>query len=305
MLAACSLHVEHCPLCGHDHAQAVPFNRRTDCGVEWRYHICRNCSLVYQSPQMSDQEAADFYGGDYWKLWGQGDSPDDAQTRLQQARAEHLLGLIPDTRKVNRLLDIGCAAGFALREAQRKFGAVAVGVEPSESFQQFCCREGFQVFRSIADLRASDQQRFDCITMSHVLEHLRDPLNTLRVLRRELLAPGGVLAIEVPNLYAHRAFEAGHPICFTENTLRATLAAAGFATRELIVHNHPRQHNRRPLYLSALAAPADVPVSFQRPNVWLERVKRAYTAKGGAWFRRAWKGTRVGVQSLFVNDLKF
>ncbi len=305
MLASCSLHVEHCPLCGANHSESAPFNRKLDCGVEWRYHICRQCSLVYQSPQMNDQEAAEFYSSDYWKLWGQGDAPDDAQTRLQQARAEHLLGLVPPTTKVARLLDIGCAAGFILREARTRFSAIAVGVEPSDSFQQYCLQDGFRVYRSTDDLLAAGEDRFDCITMSHVLEHLSDPVGTLRTLRHHLLAEGGVLAIEVPNLYAHRAFEAGHPICFTENTLRATLAAAGFATKSLLIHNHPRPHLQRPLYISAIAAPAEVQVRFDRPSVWLERVKRAYTAKGGAWPRRIWKGTRVGLQSLFIRDLKF
>ena len=305
MLASCTLHLQHCPLCAEPHTRSVPFNRRTDCGVEWRYHICRRCSLVYQSPQMSDQEASAFYSGDYWKLWGQGDSPDEAQTRLQQARAEHLLSLVPAQFKIARLLDIGCAAGFILREARRKFGAIAMGVDPGESFHRFCEADGFQVYRSTEELLAAATEPFDCITMSHVLEHLRDPVGSLRMLREKLLAPGGVLAIEVPNLYAHRAFEAGHPICFTENTLPATLAAAGFATHTLLIHNHPRQHLKRPLYLSAIAVPATVPVRFDRPNVWLERVKRAYTAKGGAWPRRVWKGARIGVQSLFVNDLKF
>jgi len=254
---------------------------------------------------MSDQEAADFYSSDYWKLWGQGDSPDDSQTKLQQARAEHLLGLLPVTFPVRRLLDIGCAAGFVLREARKRFGAVAVGVEPSESFRQFCAQDGFRVYPSITQLLASGEQRFDCVTMSHVLEHLRDPVDTLRTLRRDLLQPGGMLAIEVPNLYAHRAFEAGHPICFTKNTLQAALATAGFAVRELLVHNQPRRHIDRPLYISVIAVPGRVPVVFDRPNVVLERAKRAYTAKGGAWFRRVWKGTRVGVASLFTNDLKF
>jgi 2-polyprenyl-3-methyl-5-hydroxy-6-metoxy-1,4-benzoquinol methylase len=305
MLASCSLHVDHCPLCGQDHSLSAPFNRRTDCGIEWRYHICRNCSLVYQSPQMTEAEAADFYGSDYWKLWGQVNAPDEEQTKLQQARAEHLLGLIPPELIVNRLLDIGCAAGFVLREAHRKFSAIAIGVEPSESFRAFCASDGFQVYRSTDDLLGAKEAPFDCITMSHVLEHLRDPVGTLRTLRHELLTDQGVMAIEVPNLYAHRAFEAGHPTCFSPDTLRATLAAGGFATRELIVHNHPRIEIDRPLYISALAVPADVQVRFDRPNVWFERVKRAYTAKRGAWFRRAWKGTHIGVSSLFVDDLTF
>jgi 2-polyprenyl-3-methyl-5-hydroxy-6-metoxy-1,4-benzoquinol methylase len=306
MLAACSRVVDHCPLCRNPHRTAAPFNRTIDCGIEWHYYICRRCSLVYQSPQMNEQESAAFYASDYWKLWGQTDTPDDEQTKLQQNRAAHLLDLRPKGHQVHRLLDIGCAAGFILREARSRHGATAVGIEPSESFHQFCREDGFTVHNSLDAAIAANEPAFDCVTMSHVLEHLSDPLATLRTIRERLLQATGVLLVEVPNLYAHRAFEAGHPICFTATTLRSTLAAAGFVTQELFVHNHPHHSIDRPLYLSAVAVPAaQARPAFQQPNVWLERVRRAYVAKRGAWIRRVWKGARIGLSSLFVRDLAY
>ena len=144
--------------------------------------------------------------------------------------------------------------------------------------------------------------------MSHVLEHVAQPVSFLSHLRQSYLAPTGYLLLEVPNLYAHRSFEATHAICFTEKTLRATLARAGFATRALQIHNLPRSDVDRPLYISALATPSPDEADrsqFQRPNVWLERVKRAYIAKGGPWPRRVLKGLRIGVTSLAVRDLQY
>lgn len=302
-----SLFVECCPLCAEDHARAAPFNRRVDCGVEWRYYMCRHCGLVYQSPQMTDEELARFYGDDYWKTQGQIDAPDEEQVRLQQGRAEHLTGIVPSEHKVRRFLDIGCAAGFLLREAKRRFAADVVGIELSDPFRAYCRGQGHTVYRTVDELLAAGEDKFDCITMSHVLEHLRDPVAFLMRLRRDLLRPTGLLALEVPNLYAHNSFEAGHPICFNEKTLRAALTKAGFATQKLLIHNHPRYEIRRPLYISALAAPtASAPIlRFDPPNVWRERVKRAYTNKGGPWFRRVLKGARIGALSLFKSDLRY
>jgi 2-polyprenyl-3-methyl-5-hydroxy-6-metoxy-1,4-benzoquinol methylase len=316
MKVTCSLHVECCPLCQQDHRHATLFNRVVEHGTVWQYHMCGNCGLVYQSPQMTDDELANYYGADYWRIQGQDRQADDAQLDLQTARAEHLLALVPDTLPVSRFLDIGCAAGCMLRVAERRFSSVVRGIELSDPFRRSCEESGRTVYATSQELLAAGEAKFDCISMSHVLEHIRRPIEFLIDLRRNLLQPQGCYILEVPNLYAHRAFEPAHPICFNESTLRATLAVAGFDTLAILVHHHPRAEINRPLYIAALATPSVLasgeldcglpnPVQFQAHNVWLERVKRAYVSKRGAWWRQVWKGTRVSVQTLFTSDLQF
>jgi 2-polyprenyl-3-methyl-5-hydroxy-6-metoxy-1,4-benzoquinol methylase len=297
---SCSLNVTHCPLCQQAHERSVPFNRCVEHGVTWRYHLCRDCGLVYQSPQMTDEELSRFYSADYWKTQGQSVRPDAEQTALQTGRAQHLLSQVPADHEVKRFLDIGCAAGFILREARNRFACDVVGVELSDPFRKFCQDDGLQVYASTEALLAAGEARFDCITMSHVLEHIRRPIEFLEQLRTNLLQPNGLFVLEVPNLYAHKSFEPAHPICFSEKTLRATLTAAGFETQSLLIHNHPRQEVARPLYISAVAAPLALKpgepkptLRFDRPSPLLERVKRAL------------KGARIGVTSLFQNDLEY
>lgn len=310
MPASCSLEVTQCPLCQRPHQESVPFNRSRELEIDWRYHLCRSCGLVYQSPQMNDRELAEYYANDYWSHQGQDREPDAEQTALQSARARHLTSLVPEDVRVNRFLDIGCAGGFVLREAHRRFAAEVVGVELSDPFRQHCQAQGLRVYATTEELLAAGEQRFDCISMSHVLEHIRRPVEFLVRLREQLLHPEGKLLLEVPNLYAHRSFEPAHPICFTAKTLTATLAAAGFETSHVQIHSEPRPAVNRPLYLTTLAVPARGaqklrPVRFDPPNPWLERVKRAYIAKRGAWWRRALKGLRVGLTSLFRTDLAY
>lgn len=310
MPASCSLEVTHCPLCQRPHTESVPFNRSRELEIDWRYHLCRNCGLVYQSPQMNDQELAAYYANDYWSLQGQDHEPDAEQTALQSARARHLTSLVAEDAGVRRFLDIGCAGGFVLRAAASRFGAEVVGVELSDPFRQHCQSLGLRVYASTEELLAAGEPRFDCISMSHVLEHIRRPVEFLVRLREQLLQPDGKLLLEVPNLYAHRSFEPAHPICFTAKTLTATLASAGFETSHVQVHSEPRPAVNRPLYLTTLAVPAREAkqlqtVRFDPPNPWLERVKRAYISKRGAWWRRALKGLRVGVTTLFHADLNY
>jgi SAM-dependent methyltransferase len=264
---------------------------------------------------MDDTELQTYYSADYWKSHGQIVRPDAEQTALQTARAEFLLRQVPAGFQVQRFLDIGCASGFILRTAQQLFQSTVVGVEMSDSFRQFCQQGGLNVYPSTEALIAAGEPRFDCITMSHVLEHVRRPVEFLQQLRTSVLKTDGLLILEVPNLYAHRSFEPAHPICFNEATLRATLQAAGFETNSTTLHNHPRTDVDRPLYLTAVAAPLPVErgegesstkaLRFDPPSPWLERVKRAYISKRGARWRQVVKATRIGVLSLFNNDLEY
>ncbi len=96
-----------------------------------------------------------------------------------------------------RMLDIGCASGSFLAAAQARSWMVW-GVEPSRVMREQTSRElGRPVFASIDEVLARGES-FECVTMFEVIEHLADPLETMRKIAR-LLTPGGVLAISTPN----------------------------------------------------------------------------------------------------------
>jgi 2-polyprenyl-3-methyl-5-hydroxy-6-metoxy-1,4-benzoquinol methylase len=83
---------------------------------------------------------------------------------------------------------------------------------------------------------------FDVITMSHVLEHLPDPVDALERCRR-LLRSGGLIVAAVPNLSSLQASigkgcwfhldPPHHLFHFTEEGLRALLVQARFRVREV------------------------------------------------------------------------
>lgn len=95
------------------------------------------------------------------------------------------------------MLDIGSGRGQALAAA-RELGWEARGVEPSASL----CREaaaslGVTVDHGTVAGRYADGS-FGLILLASVLEHTYDPMDVLRECRR-LLAPGGLLYLDVPN----------------------------------------------------------------------------------------------------------
>lgn len=88
------------------------------------------------------------------------------------------------------------------------------------------------------------ENKFDVITMFHVLEHMPNQVDVLRSIR-EMLEPNGKLIIEVPsandflfkfdNLQCYRDFTffSEHLILHTDKTLKGFLEAAGFKNIEI------------------------------------------------------------------------
>jgi hypothetical protein len=128
-------------------------------------------------------------------------------------------------------------------------------VEPGESDRAEAAAAGLPVVASIDQIPRQAAGTFDLVTLIHVLEHLPDPIGTLRLIRQEWLAADGLVLVEAPDLYGHPSFELGHLVAFSEQTLRGALTAAGFETVEL--HRHGKPYSRLlPLFLLAVARAA-------------------------------------------------
>lgn len=197
---------------------------------------CGACGAEQAEPRPNDEALAAFYqGADYTAH----EPVDDAAARQ---RAGYQLAFL-ERAGVNvrgaRILDVGCGGGQLL-VAARAAGAAVCAVDPASHAREACTRQGLEYVARIEEL---GPRRFDCIVMSHVLEHVPEPVAVLAALRAHL-APGGSVAIEVPNRASlraqaspqwmttlgaderHRAFPA-HLWYFTPRTLSQALARAG------------------------------------------------------------------------------
>ena len=134
------------------------------------------------------------------------------------------------TRLLEQFDDVTCveASDKAIAEAQEQLGERAVFIN--------------DVFETVVLPR-----RYDTIVMTHVLEHLDDPVAVLRRIREEWLAEGGRFLLACPNanapsrqiavkmgLISHNAAvtlaeaEHGHCRTYALDTLERDAAAAGF-----------------------------------------------------------------------------
>lgn len=100
-----------------------------------------------------------------------------------------------------RLLDVGCGGGAFLHRAKR-LGFDVAGIDfDKERLEHVKKTLGIPSVHagSIQDFaRAHPERRFDVVTIFQVLEHLDEPASWLKT-AFDLLAPGGLLFVGVPN----------------------------------------------------------------------------------------------------------
>lgn len=111
-----------------------------------------------------------------------------------------LLGLVPPLPPGSRVLELGCGEG-ALGAALRQRGLEVHGVEIVPAAAERAREVLDRVWNVDIEQTELDYPdgHFALLLCGDVLEHLRDPWQVLRRLRR-LLAADGVLLVSVPNL---------------------------------------------------------------------------------------------------------
>jgi len=241
----------NCPLCSSD--QNALFDRRAFQELTVINRLCNSCGLVFQSPRMSNQELRIFYESEYRQMHQTSEGPTRKDLIVQQARAQVLLDFTSQhLNKVTNHLDIGCSSGLLLDKFRQKYDSNPIGIEPGEAYRIYAKELDITVYESREELVSHHTGRFDLISMAHVLEHIAEPVNYLRELRRDLVTQDGALLIEVPNLYAHDCFEVAHLVSFSPHTLKQTLNKAGFNLIARRLHGQPRS-SMLPLYITVLS----------------------------------------------------
>lgn len=234
-----------CALCGcsrhtvqYSGLQDLHLERPT--GFSAQLVKCSQCGLIAQWPVPTDEQLASFYPDEY--------SPFQARAAASKAVRTVFRSRRPDfvTRHVRtgRLLDVGCSTGSFLIDMQSIDGWSCVGIEPSRSAVLAARARGLDVHEMNMDRLGAhvDLGVFDVITLWDVLEHLRNPVESLRQMRA-MLAPGGLVVIGVPNVDSFEYSIFGrywsgleaprHLFVFSKHTVAAVLNAAGFDVSEI------------------------------------------------------------------------
>ncbi len=224
----------HCPVCLSLEGATVSETDRH--GKPLTTRLCGDCGHVFNDPIPTAEELAAFYARDYRVSYKGAERPSGRQIARNFGRVErywrkwgHVMRSHP------RVLDIGAGSGEFLFFA-KALGHETEGVEPNVGYSAYCRDELALPVRtaSVEDLEGAEAT-YDFIRLNHVLEHMRDPVESLERAAR-LLAPNGVLYVEVPDVLGYaatksggRIFHYGHISNFSPWTLRAAAGRAGLA----------------------------------------------------------------------------
>lgn len=221
-----------CDLCGNDNATPIAHGERF--GIEITVVICRTCGLVYQNPRLSEKELEAFYQDEYRGLYSGSNEvplPEFIQQQLKRGR-EILRFCRPYLKDKGLVLDVGAGCGGVLIPF-RDQGYQVYGVEPGPYGKWGAENLGLNMYVCTFESLPQDNICPDLIIFSFVLEHVPSPRTQLAK-AYTLLAPEGIIFVEVPNLRQISApveqyFHIAHMTYFTPATLRAALENSGFA----------------------------------------------------------------------------
>lgn len=143
-----------------------------------------------------------------------------------------------------RLLDVGCGSGELLAFLN-SIGWQGVGVDPDPAAVQQACAMGLMVHQGSIEEQNYADNHFDLITLSHVIEHIHDPIALFKECYR-IIKPGGQIVVLTPNLNSlgHRIFGDAwrglepprHLYLYSAKTLSLTLGRANFTINSV---RHP------------------------------------------------------------------
>jgi 2-polyprenyl-3-methyl-5-hydroxy-6-metoxy-1,4-benzoquinol methylase len=214
--------------------------------------FCNSCQNYFTQPfpRVPEYENLDFHANErsdqFQQLKYVNDLPDDWQRLIRfQVRL-----LVDKLKKDSNILEIGCGEGLLLYELGEQGFSNLEGIEPSKSAFARGTKKGLVIYNDYLE-NLSLLNQYDVIIMSHVLEHVEDPITYIKTLKKYLRPNGYLLLTQTncegwipkllgPGWYAWVPEQ--HFWHFTERGLTKILNPMGFEVRSVeytsLVHAH-------------------------------------------------------------------
>ncbi|MFD9375774.1 methyltransferase domain-containing protein [Streptomyces sp. NPDC059999] len=209
---------------------------------------CGDCGHVFQNPRLT-VEGLEFYYRDFYDGRG-GESAGSVFGRLGDSYRKRA-GMLEPYGEPASWLDVGTGHGHFCNAARAvwpntRFDALDMGDGVRDAERRGWVDSGFQ--GQFPEFAAKLAGQYEVVSMYHYLEHTRDPLAELDT-AAVVLAPGGFLAIELPDPRSRMArllgsawlpwFQPQHQHLIPAANLREALADRGFT---VLAEEHGQAH---------------------------------------------------------------
>lgn len=219
-----------CFICGEESGISVFPHDLEICGlgrVKYVLRCCDGCGFVRQDPAVSPQTMMRQYAMfSNYLAFDAGDPP-------LSPTAGRMMALVEEVgTPVGRVYDIGASTGSMLWHFRNAGWAVEGCDLSAQAVRQARARNGIELQHGDCIDTLPGDSSIDLVTLSHVLEHLYDPVPVLDRIHASL-RPSGRLMFEVPCLTAPDRCPAGlftmeHVNFFEAQSIQNLMARSGF-----------------------------------------------------------------------------
>ncbi|MBN2652212.1 MAG: class I SAM-dependent methyltransferase [Spirochaetales bacterium] len=201
---------------------------------KFNYVKCKNCDLIYQNSQPVFEHLLDRYDENYFEYEV---NNHENFFKLQLFTLKDI-GFESQYFPANgkKFLDIGCATGLLLAYV-KKLGFAEYGIELCEESAKYAVEKNHvNVINTTLEEAGFEDNFFDVIHFSHLIEHLKDVRGFVAEVVR-VLAPGGTIIVTTPRIDSPgfrlfrkqwRSAIPDHLQLFSKKTLEALLRDHGF-----------------------------------------------------------------------------
>jgi len=225
-----------CYFCGKEDFETLSEKDRY--GLYHSVVICRNCGLIQQNPQMTQESCNQFYEVEYRKLYGGGISTEEF-FRNQHRRGAEIYNYLKTNLNTNlinlKIFEVGTGAGGFLQYFREKNNE-AFGIDLGPEYINFG-KNKYNLNLKIGTIANVKMPWIpDIVIYSHVLEHILNPIEEFIALK-PLMSKDSYLYIELPGVRTfHKNYEMNflkclqnaHVYYFTLTTLKNLLRKADY-----------------------------------------------------------------------------
>jgi len=208
---------------------------------EFQYVKCEGCNKVYQNPRIAANQIKEFYDGEYVahrkkKNWGILNPLYEWAMNKHDRDKEKIVSKHVALNDKTEIMDVGCAVETFLLHLRKRHARKISGVDFKEGLD-YPDFDKIEFYNGFFNEQEISNERCDCVTMWHFLEHDYDPNQSLQM-AKNILKKNGELIIEVPRLdsFSFKLFGVKwpgvqapqHTVLFDKNQLIAIMEKNGF-----------------------------------------------------------------------------
>ena len=167
------------------------------CSDGFTSNICNDCNFIFMNPQLDKNGLKEFYENYI------GETRLNNEIKMKQRSTQYKLDIIALLKFVNKgkILDIGCSGGYFLKNIPDNFQKYGTELDPVAyeiAKENLNLNEKKLYLGDVLNCNFQDNF-FDIITMRGVIEHVSDPVKTIKKVSELLKSKGLFYICATPN----------------------------------------------------------------------------------------------------------